>query len=300
MRIDSGYTLAAVGAVIALVVAGCGVGSTSEPDPTTEVNSSLHDALPESVAEDGKLVIAMPGVNPPWWQKDGQGYTGAAAKLMAELGSVLDVKMEYVAVKDLAAAFAGVRSGRYDAGFNPYGDVGSKNIDVVDVIREIVPFLVPAGNPEGIESLDDLCGLSIAALGPAGKGSAYYILTKQSDRCTTGGEPPIDIVALKAVPDGVLAIKSDRADALFSSGAPLSYYVEQSDGDLELAATEADTGFENLYQGLIVSDRSPLSGTLVKAFEEVFDSGAYETIMRDHGLERQMLDEPGLNLATGK
>ncbi|MEV3871767.1 transporter substrate-binding domain-containing protein [Streptomyces sp. NPDC049906] len=262
------------------------------------VDQALHEALPQRVRTAGKLVVVMPGVNPPWWKKDGSRYTGAAAELTERLGEVLGVRMEYVPVNDLAGAFAAVASGRYDAGFNPYGDTGkATNVELVDVVREIVPFLVPRGNPKKINTLGDMCGRSVAALGPAGMGSAYQVLTDQSKTCVKEGKKAVNIVPLKSVPEGVLAVKSRRADAFFASGAPLSFYAAGSDGALELAGKESANGFDNLYQGMILPVKSPLTPTVLAAFQKLFDNGEYERIMKQHGLTDQLIDAPGVDLA---
>ncbi|AXG76399.1 transporter substrate-binding domain-containing protein [Streptomyces paludis] len=308
---------AAVAAVaLTLSLAACGSSATGKPadgasdrtggggaatgdaaNSAATADSALHDALPEKVRKAGELVVVIPGTNPPWWEKSGGTYTGAAADLVNQVGAILGVKVRYVAVPDLAGAFAAVASGRYDAGFNPYGDTGkSANTDIVDVVQEIVPFLVPKGNPKKIDGLGALCGTSVSALGPAGAGSAYAILTEQSAACEKAGDPAVRIVAVKGVPDGILAVKSRRADAFFGSGAALFHYAKTSDGALEVVATEADTGFSNLYQGMIVPKGSPLAEPVLGAFKKIFDSGDYARIMKGAGLEREMLDAPGINL----
>ncbi|OXM20765.1 MULTISPECIES: transporter substrate-binding domain-containing protein [Rhodococcus] len=300
------HTIAAVlcaGSVLAgsACSSGATADSSSAAQPSVQMDSALHDALPQRIRDAGKLVIVMPGVNPPWWQKAGDSYSGAAAELTGQLGEVLGINVEYVPMNDLAGAFAAVSSGRYDAGFNPYGDTGkSENIQLVDVVREIVPFLVPKGNPKGVNGLDDVCGISVSALGPAGTGSAYKILTDRSDRCVAEGKSAINVVGLKSVPDGVLSVKSGRADAFFASGAPLSYYAKTSDGALEITGKDADNGFSNLYQGMILPLNSPLTPTILAGFQKVFDSGAYDEIMNRYELQAQMLDAPGVDLARAK
>ncbi|WP_051224022.1 transporter substrate-binding domain-containing protein [Pseudoclavibacter soli] len=294
----------AIAAAVSVAASGCALGSSSDSDATSVASSilsldqSLHDALPDSVKESGTLKVVMPGANPPWYLKDGDSYQGVAPDLLNALGTVLGVKVEYTPMNDLAGAFAAVSAGRYDVGFSPYGDTGkSEKVDVVDVNKEIVPFLVPSGNPKSINSIDDVCGASIAALGPAGAGSAYQVLVDQSDKCTQEGKEAVNIVPLKAIADGALAVKSNRADAFFGSGAALQYYAKTSDDSLEVAGTEAANGFDGLYQGMIVPKGSSLGDTLVQAFQQVFDAGVYGQIFDEAGLDKQKLEAPGLNLA---
>ncbi len=59
-----------------------------------------------------------------------------------------------------------------------------------------------------------------------------------------------------------MAVRSKRADAFFSSQAPLTYFVQQANGQLELAASGEKNGFEDLFQGAVVPKGSPLGEVL--------------------------------------
>lgn len=101
-------------------------------------------------------------------------------------------------------------------------------------------------------------------------------------------------------PTSILAVRSHRADAFFSSQAPLTYFVAQAKGQLELAGVGKSNGFENLYQGSIVGKGSALGGVLLASYQKLFDNGTYATIMKKWGLEANMLRAPGINLAGKK
>lgn len=91
-----------------------------------------------------------------------------------------------------------------------------------------------------------------------------------------------------------------RADAFFSSQAPLSHFVGKDAAHLELAAVGRSNGFGDLYQGAVVAKGSPLGPVLVKVFEKLHANGTYDMIMDKWGLENNKLARPGLNLATSK
>lgn len=293
-----------IGALAAAGLSGCG-GSSSSGSASTQLkeDKALHDALPASLKSGGTLTVVMPGANPPWWTtSDGSNYTGAAADLSKQAGAILGVKVKFVSTPDISSAIASIASGRYQAGFGPYGDTtgqadGRKGVEFVDVVREIVPFLVPKGNPKKITKLDGLCGVKVAS---QVNGKAYELLKAQAKKCQQQGKPALTVVAQTGVPNAVLAVKSGRADAFFNSGAPLFYYAAHSSDALEVVGTGSSNGFPNLYQGFVLPKDSTLSQPLLKAFKKVFASGEYTKVMKKYHLDHEILDQPGIDLDKAK
>ncbi|TMV77807.1 transporter substrate-binding domain-containing protein, partial [Thioclava sp. BHET1] len=97
-------------------------------------------------------------------------------------------------------------------------------------------------------------------------------------------------------PSSILAVRSNRADAFFSSQAPLTYFVEQAHGQLELSGQGQKNGFSDLFQGAVVPKGSPLGPVLVDAFKELMKDGSYAAIMKKWHLDGNMIDQPGMNL----
>jgi polar amino acid transport system substrate-binding protein len=83
----------------------------------------------------------------------------------------------------------------------------------------------------------------------------------------------------------------------FSSQAPLTYFVQQAKGELELAAIGQPNGFDNLYQGTVVPKDSVLGEIVLAGYRTLFANGTYAAIMKKWGLDNNMLKAPGLNLA---
>src|SRR5699024_1874878 len=139
------------------------------------------------------------------------------------------------------------------------------------------------------------CGNKIAV--QAG-GSAEKVLKDQSKKCTADGDEAVEVMSFKDQPQSILAVQSGRADAFFSSQAPLTYFVQESKGQLELAGTDSDNGFETLYQGAVVPKDSELGEVLEDSLQELFDNGTYAAIMKKWNLEANMIDKPGVNEAV--
>ncbi|MDT0541879.1 MULTISPECIES: ABC transporter substrate-binding protein [Streptomyces] len=261
-------------------------------------DKELHDQLPEKARKSGKLVSVNNGSFPPYEiaGSDGHSLTGASADLSAALGKVLGVTIEHVTADGLPSELTGIKAGRYDFAIGPIGDFKERQgaNDFVDWVQEFVVFAVPKGNPKGITSLDTACGRKVAVM--AG-GSAEGVIKKQSEACTKKGKAAVQVQSYKDQPSSILAVKSGRADAFFSSQAPLTYFVQQSKGELELAGTGQSNGFDDLYQGAVVPKDGPLRDVLLKAIQKLIDNGTYDQVMAKWGLKDNELKKAGVNLA---
>jgi len=263
--------------------------------PKLEINQALHDKLPADIKAAGKMISVNNGSFPPYEIVKGTEMTGASDDLTAALSQVLGVKIEHATVGGLPALLAGVNSGRYQFAFGPVGDFKSReeSNDFVDWVQEFVVFAVHKGNPDGITSLDTSCGKRIAVM--AG-GSAERVIQAQLEKCKADGKAPVEIQSFTDQPSSILAVRSKRSDAFFSSQAPLTYFVSQANGQLELTGVGEKNGFDNLFQGAVVPKGSPLGEILRDGIKVLMDNGTYATIMKKWGLENNMIKEPGINL----
>jgi polar amino acid transport system substrate-binding protein len=263
--------------------------------PKLSVNEELKAKLPEAIRTAGKMISVNNGSFPPYEIVTGTEMTGASADLTDALGEILGVKIEHETVGGLPALLAGIDSGRYQFAFGPVGDFKSREEanDFVDWVQEFVVFAVQKGNPKAITSLDTACGNRIAVM--AG-GSAEKVIQVQAEKCKTDGKDPIEVQSFTDQPSSILAVRSKRSDAFFSSQAPLTYFVSQAKGQLELTGVGQKNGFEALYQGAVVPKGSPLSAVLRDAVKLLMDNGTYAAIMKKWGLENNMIKEPGINL----
>lgn len=266
--------------------------------PAQKQDDALRAKLPQDILKAGEIVSVNSGSFPPYEiVTDTRSLTGASADLAAAVGQLLGLKVRHESVSGLPAILAGIKSGRYQFAMGPIGDFPQREEanDFVDYVQEYVVFAVHKGNPEKIQSLADTCGKRIAVM--AG-GSAERVIKAQAAKCASEGKPELQVQSFADQPTSILAVRSNRADAFFSSQAPLTYFVQQSNGQLELAGVGKPNGFENLYQGAVVTKDSDFGKVLLASLEVLFKNGTYEAVMKKWGLENNLLKEPGLNLAA--
>jgi polar amino acid transport system substrate-binding protein len=303
-------SLVSAAAIASLVLVGC---SKTDPDQVEdkgksddasaqiqkqERNDDLRKRLPQDVLDEGKLVSVNSGSFPPYEIVGSDGDNkGASTDLLKALSELWDVKIEDKTVDGLSSVLTGISADRYQMGFGPIGDFKDRqdSNDFVDYVQEFVVFAVEKGNPKEITDLDSTCGTKIAV--QAG-GSAEKVIKDQAQKCVDDGEDKVEVMSFKDQPQSILAVQSGRADAFFSSQAPLTYFVEESKGKLELAGTGQDNGFDTLYQGAVVKKDSDLGPVLKDSLQELFDNGTYEQIMKKWNLKDNMIDKPDFNLAV--
>ncbi|GAB3624562.1 ABC transporter substrate-binding protein [Mariniluteicoccus endophyticus] len=264
---------------------------------TQKRDDALRAKLPEDIQKAGKLTAVNSGSFPPYEiiQTDGS-HSGASADLLKALGEMWGITIESQTVDGLSSILTGLSADRYQLAFGPVGDFKDrqKSNDFVDYVQEFVVFAVPAGNPKKITDIEATCGLKIAV--QAG-GSAEKVIKGQSDKCVQVGKPAVEVMSFKDQPQSILSVQSGRSDAFFSSQAPLTYFVKESNGKLELAGQGKSNGFDTLYQGAVVKKGSPMAGVLQESLQKLYDDGTYDAIMKKWGIEGNKIPKPGLNLA---
>lgn len=264
--------------------------------PVLKADPALHAQLPADIQKSGVITSVNNGSFPPYEIVTGtNGIDGASADLTKAIGQLLDVKMEHASVSGLSGILTGISSGRYQMGFGPIGDYPERQAknDFIDYVKEYVAFAVPNGNPKNIQSLADTCGLRIAVMAA---GSAEKVIKQQSEECVKAGKPAVTVQSFTDQPTSILAVRSKRSDAFFSSQAPLTYFIEQSNGQLTLAGGGKSNGFNDIFQGAVVPKDSAIGKVLLAALQELFDNGTYALIMKKWNLEGNMLPAPGVNL----
>jgi len=280
--------------LIASFAAMLAQGAFAQDIQKQSVNDELRARLPKEIVDAGKMTTVNNGSFPPYEIVTGTELSGATKDISDAIGQLLGVEIDHASVAGLPALLSGIDSGRYQFAMGPVGDYPDrqKSNDFVDWVREYVVFAVQKGNPAGITSLDTACGKRIAVMSG---GSAEKVIKEQSQKCTDGGKPAVEVQSFTDQPSSILAVRSKRSDAFFSSQAPLTYFVQQANGQLELAAVGKPNGFKDIYQGAVVPKGSPLGEVLRDSFKILMDNGTYAAIMKKWGLENNMIDKPGIN-----
>jgi len=276
-----------------------GLAQAADAIPAVKMDQALHDRLPADIKQAGKMISVNNGSFPPYEIVEGPtSMSGASADLTEALAQLLGIKIEHATVSGLSGVLAGIKSGRYQLAIGPVGDYPDRQQknDFIDYVQEFVVFAVQKGNPAKINGLADTCGKRIAVMAA---GSAEQVIRKQSQACTAAGKPAVTVQSFTDQPSSILAVRSKRSDAFFSSQAPLVYFVDQAHGQLELTGQGNKNGFGDIFQGTVVPKNAELGKVVLDGYKALFANGTYAAIMKKWRLEGNMLQAPGVNLAKG-
>ena len=159
-------------------------------------------------------------------------------------------------------------------------DARSEEIDFVPYITVGTGIVVPAGNPDGIASLDDLCGKTVAVQ----VGTIQFdMLEAQNESCDTD----VNIVVFDSNPLAVEDLRTGGSDANFSDYPVAAEDAAVSGGELEVVNTQIAP--ENY--GIGIRKTSTDLGTVIQAaLDAIKADGTYAGILADWDLPDIALD----------
>ncbi|MEU9180460.1 ABC transporter substrate-binding protein [Streptomyces sp. NPDC048550] len=281
--------IAAVGAIAvagALILTGCGdqteKGSASTPSGGTSKDNGapLFSALPKKIQDAGVIKIGTDSAYAPMEFVEGGKIVGVDPDIAEALGKQLGVKMQFTA-GTFDGLITSIYTGREDAimssitdnkqrqeGLDDKGQKIGKGIDFVDYFSSGLSLLVKKGNPEGIKSLDDLCGKTVAVQ----RGTTYEDAFKaQAEKC---GDKKLTIQAFDTDAEAQTRVKAGGAVADLNDYPVAAYTVKTSGGgnDFEIAGQQSGVG---LFGIGVSKENTQLRDALKQALDAIIKDGSY-------------------------
>lgn len=298
----------AVVAAGAMLLSACGSGKTSSSSKksasvSVSSNTSLHDLLPQAIKDKGQLIMATDASYAPIeFTNDGgktfQGFDIDLAKAIAkELGVTLTIKNA-----QFDGILAGVNGGRFDFSMSAFTDNKAREgqNDFVTYYTAGTSIGVKKGNPDKIQTQDDLCGKKVAAE----KGTIQIdalTKTKNDDgsltlrgTCLSKGKPAPIAVPLPDQNGVNQAVISGRADAFTGDSPIVAYQGKLEGGQIQLAGATTDKA----PYGIAFKKGSPLAPVFQKAVADLIQNGTYTKIIETWGLQDGAVTESKINAAV--
>ncbi|MEU9605915.1 ABC transporter substrate-binding protein [Streptomyces sp. NPDC048057] len=266
-------------ALAALVTVSCGrsdQGSTSNAGGPAAAGKSATDLLPPDVKKKGVLRVATAVGYPPMemYKPGTTELTGVDPDLARAVADKLGLKLELT-----NAAFdgliPGLKSGRFDLVMSSMTDSPErrKAVDFVDYFRTGGVIMTKKGNPEGIKTLEDLCGKSVVLA----KGSSNLdIGQKQNAECAE----KMRISQSEDAPTGLLQLDSGRAVATIVD-YPVAAMFAKEKGTYEALPTQYGAAPWGIA---VAKDRSGLRDAVRVALQGLIDDGGYRKILDSYGV----------------
>lgn len=278
-------SLAALPILGALALSACSSGGSAAPagtpTPAPTGVPAVHATLPKEILDSGVIKIGYQNnAGLPYGAVGENGQDeGLNVDIANKLSEVLGIKVELHG-GDFASLIPGLQSKRYDLVTNITTDTPERRevVDYVDVMYgEPSSLVVKKGSENAGKTLATACGLRIAV----NVGSTQEKRTQeQSDKCVAAGQPAIEVQSFPGIPDMLLALTSNRVDAVYlSMGA--SRYLASHDNTVELGRS---AGALNELNGLMVIKGNPLGDSVRAAMLHLNGTGEWKQMLDKYGL----------------
>lgn len=282
-------TALALGGVV-LAMAGCGGDDSGDDAAATSAGGGAAESeydLPQEYADSGTVSVGLAVGNPPWasiaeGSSDPEGFD---IDMISALSERLGLEPE-LQVASFDSLITGLESARYDVVISSL-TIRPERTEVIDMLGYVqigTGILVPAGNPDGVESVEDLCGLKVGAA----KGSANQApLEEAQPACGT----PIEIVQTEG--NDFVALQSGRVDAMVLDAA--GAFETAKSRDDEFAAVEGEVYGAGIAGIAFNKENTGLTEAYQAALQDMIEDGEYSEILDRWGVADLTYEDAEIN-----
>lgn len=294
-------TLVAAAAAFALLLTGC-AGQTTEAegvDPpvgdeiSTTVDAELTKLLPEDIIKKGKINVAVDIPFPPMAMYDENnrqiGFDPELARLLGQkLG--IDMSLNKQAFDSVMPSLKADKNDIIMSGMNDTPE-RQKTLSFVDYTHGGFAIAVVSGNPEGVRTQTDLCGLTVSVQ----KATVQGDLLRALDCGVNVMELPSDL-------DAQTALRAGKSQA-YVADAVVAEYVVATTGDGETFEIVRDpqnpAGFNPVYSGIgILKEDTELIEAIRAALQALIDDGSYQKVLDRNNIGSYAIESAMVNQGT--
>ncbi|WP_404956614.1 ABC transporter substrate-binding protein [Streptomyces sp. 147326] len=286
--------IAAVGAIAvagALILTGCGdqtdKASTSPSGAANNSSAPLFSKLPKKIQDAGVIKVGTDATYAPMEFTEGGKIVGVDPDIAAALSKQLGVQFKFES-GTFDTLIGSMQTGRSDLvmssltdtkarqeGLDDKGAKTGAGVDFVDYFSASTGILVKKGNPQGIKTLDDLCGKTVAVQ----RGTTYEESAKTlAEKCKTDGKGELKIESFPTDAEAQTRVKAGGAAADLND-SPVAAYIAQTAGggnDFEAIANPTDAG---LFGIAVDKKNTELRDALKEALDAVIKDGTYKAAL---------------------
>ncbi|WP_406003175.1 ABC transporter substrate-binding protein [Streptomyces sp. NBC_00829] len=265
--------------------------------------SALFNKLPKTTQDSKVIKVGTDAAYAPMEYDEGGKIVGVDPDIAAALGKELGVTFQFTS-SPYDSLISSLNTGHQDIAMSAMSDTKARQqglddsgkkvgegVDFVDYFTSGVSLLVRKGNPDKIQSLDDLCGKTVAA----GHSTVYEgILKTQATKCAEGGKGTLTIEAFDTDPEAQARLKSGGAVAELND-YPVATYIANTAGggnDFEVAGNPTNAG---LYGIAVDKDNIQLRDALKEALNAIIKNGEYATVLEKWGVKNGAVTEAAIN-----
>ena len=278
-------------ATAALALTGCttnteGPQDSGEPrdEVSLETDEEIAALVPAEIRDKGAIVI---GTNPPYapneFKNESGEIVGFDIDVLTAAAQLMGLRAEF-RESDFEKIIPAIEGGTMDMGASSFtvNDERLQTVDFVTYFEAGIQWAVAAGNDV---DPDDACGLNVAVQRTTV--SDQEDVPARSEACVAAGKPAIEKVQFDSQDEASTAVALGKVDAM-SADSPISAYaVKQSEGKMQLVGDV----FDSAPYGWPVRKDSELAAALEAAADKLIETGDFETIAQNWGLEAGLIDD---------
>ena len=230
---------AAIGACLVVYLQSASVRAAEAPACEPQKLSAKYPSLV------GKTIkIGADAETQPWNFRDPNDKSkivGFDADLAKAAFDCIGVQSDFV-IAPFVGLFPAVAEGRADVFWENlyYTPERAKTMDFILYYAGATGVVVHKGNPKGVKTVMDMCGLRAGASQAGVEQAAFKEYSKQ---CVAAGKKAIELVEYPDTAAGLRLIANDRADVVMTHVGMANRYIQESPDVLELGL-KIETGFK--------------------------------------------------------
>lgn len=278
------FRVVGVLAAAALVAAAC---SSSSSTP------AANGALPaDQLIKAGTLTICSDTSYPPQESLDASNKAiGSDIDLATELAKRLNLTL-VVKSTTFDSIMPALSGGSCDLIVSAQTITAERQaaVDMIPYFAAGQSFVVLAGNPSAVKTIDDLCGKAVAAEKGTieadhitGAGSGYDTTNSLNANCKTKGKSDITLQVFDADTSALAALQAGTVVAHFTDEPVAGYEVVNGAGKFELvSAMTLERGAEGIS---VPKTKTALRDAVKTALLAMMTDGTYTTILTKWGVQ---------------
>lgn len=226
----------------------------------------------------GKLIMSINATIPPVQFIDEQGnLQGMRVELGNEIAKRLGLEPEWVNIQ-FDAMIPGLQGDRWDM-INTglfFTEERARLMELVPYELQAISISVPAGNPQGIKSVEDMAG---KVVGVEVGGYEERNIRAINEAQVAKGLPAMDIRTFNTFADTYNALRAGQLDAVVSVDATAKFYQDKG------AFDRAISGLRGSPASLAFKNRE-LAQAVARVLNEMLKDGTYDKIFDKYGVAK--------------
>lgn len=289
-------SFAAVAAVGALALSGCGSNSLNSNDkPTTTVKSSVDKKaaamVPAAIKSKGTLVVGSDASYAPseFLAGDGKTIEGFDVDLFKAVATTLGLKAQFQNA-NFGSIISGVNSGKYDIGVSSFSVTADreKQANMVSYYTAGTLWAVASGNPKKVDPTKP-CGINVAV--QSNTTQALDQLPPLVKACQSSGKSA-HTDSYDQQNQATAAVVSGKDDAMLADSPVIAYAVKKSGGKLQSVGSISDSA---PYGYVLPKSETAFCNAIVAALKDLQANGEYAKILKSWGVQQGTISDFAVN-----